>query len=280
MKVLARWLVVGFWAFGATVAWAQSAPTQREVETWFKGPFVMLRGMYSGDHLAFDAQGALVGQADLLPLGLSAMQVTSVNLTDTQLTVTGVREGLDFEALPKPGQQPQFVTRPFDRRKKAQVNITIERDPTHPDALQPAIERVFSIGIDGELAASAPEYWRGWLIDHVHPELKSEATEKPKESGAMATRKGGKVNPPALIYSPSPRFTRSAKEAGINGTVVIGLIVDASGAPQQVHIVKPLGMGLDEEAVRDVSEYRFKPATYEGQPVPVEINIQVNFRID
>jgi TonB family protein len=38
-------------------------------------------------------------------------------------------------------------------------------------------------------------------------------------------------------------------------------------------------MGLDQKAVEAVRHYRFKPATLQGKPVPVEVNIEVNFRI-
>jgi len=38
-------------------------------------------------------------------------------------------------------------------------------------------------------------------------------------------------------------------------------------------------MGLDEKAVEAVKQYKFKPATLQGKAVPVEVNIEVNFRI-
>jgi TonB family protein len=49
--------------------------------------------------------------------------------------------------------------------------------------------------------------------------------------------------------------------------------------PQNVHVVRPLGKGLDEKAIEAVRQYRFKPAMYEGHPVPAEVNIEVNFKI-
>jgi TonB family protein len=60
---------------------------------------------------------------------------------------------------------------------------------------------------------------------------------------------------------------------------VVGLVVDATGNPQRVHIVRPLGMGLDEKAMEAVREYKFKPAQYKGKNVAVEVDIEVNFRI-
>ncbi len=59
----------------------------------------------------------------------------------------------------------------------------------------------------------------------------------------------------------------------------MGVIVDTNGVPQKVHVVRPLGKGLDEKAIEAVRQYRFKPAMYEGHPVPAEVNIEVNFKI-
>lgn len=85
--------------------------------------------------------------------------------------------------------------------------------------------------------------------------------------------------PPRLIHSPDPPFTDYARRTKTSGMVVIGLNVDTSGRPQDVCIVRALGMGLDEEAVNAVEHYRFAPSTINGNPVPVAIKIEVNFNI-
>jgi periplasmic protein TonB len=90
---------------------------------------------------------------------------------------------------------------------------------------------------------------------------------------------GGGVSAPSLIYAPDPEFSDEARRAKYQGICLVGLIVDAQGNPQQIHVVRPLGMGLDEKALEAVRQYKFKPAMYKGKPVAVEINIEVNFRI-
>jgi TonB family protein len=74
-------------------------------------------------------------------------------------------------------------------------------------------------------------------------------------------RVGGKVSAPVVLYSPEAEFTD-----------------DADGMPQNVRIVKPLDHGLSEKAIEAVSRYRFKPAMKDGKPVPVMVNVEVNFR--
>ncbi|HTZ58470.1 MAG TPA: M56 family metallopeptidase [Acidobacteriaceae bacterium] len=90
---------------------------------------------------------------------------------------------------------------------------------------------------------------------------------------------GRGVSAPTLIYAPNPQYTEKARKAKYQGVCVIALIVDAAGNPQRVLVVRHLGMGLDQKAVEAVKQYRFDPAMLNGKPVPVEVNIEVNFRV-
>ena len=90
---------------------------------------------------------------------------------------------------------------------------------------------------------------------------------------------GGGVSAPQVIYSVDPEFSDEARRAKYQGICVVSLIVDAQGNPQEIRIARALGMGLDEKAIEAVKQYKFKPAYYQGHPVPVMINIEVNFRI-
>jgi TonB family protein len=89
---------------------------------------------------------------------------------------------------------------------------------------------------------------------------------------------GGGVSAPILRYAPNPQFTDAARAARFQGIAIVGLVVDENGSPRDVHIVRSVGMGLDENAIEAVRQYRFTPAMYKGKPVAVEINIEVNFR--
>jgi protein TonB len=61
--------------------------------------------------------------------------------------------------------------------------------------------------------------------------------------------------------------------------VTVNLVVNTRGLPENVHILRGVGMGLDEKAVEAVKQYRFKPAMLGGKPVAVEVNVEVNFQI-
>lgn len=90
---------------------------------------------------------------------------------------------------------------------------------------------------------------------------------------------GGGVSAPVLIHSVEPDFTEQARQADFQGSVAIQLIVDAQGNPQNIHITRHLGMGLDEKAIEAVRQYKFKPAMYQGHPVAVQILVDVAFHL-
>ncbi len=52
-----------------------------------------------------------------------------------------------------------------------------------------------------------------------------------------------------------------------------------NGSTSHIEIVKPVGLGLDEEAVKAVEQYEFVPAMQNGKPVKVDLFIDINFTI-
>jgi len=97
--------------------------------------------------------------------------------------------------------------------------------------------------------------------------------------GGGLKRIGGGVSAPVLLYSPEPEFSEEARKAKAQGNVLVNLWVGADGLPSHVHVVRGVGMGLDEKAVEAVKQYKFKPAMEGGKPVTVELNVEVNFQI-
>ena len=97
--------------------------------------------------------------------------------------------------------------------------------------------------------------------------------------GGGAYRVGGGVSAPKVLYDPDPEYSEEARKAKYQGTVVLWLVVSSEGKPQQIRVQRALGMGLDEKAIEAVRQWRFEPAKKDGQPVPVMINVEVNFRL-
>jgi periplasmic protein TonB len=92
-------------------------------------------------------------------------------------------------------------------------------------------------------------------------------------------RPGRGVSAPRVIYQTDPEFSEEARKAKYQGTCVLGLVVDASGRPTNIHVLSALGMGLDEKAIESVRNWKFEPGQKDGHPVAVEIAVEVDFHL-
>jgi TonB family protein len=92
-------------------------------------------------------------------------------------------------------------------------------------------------------------------------------------------RVGNGISPPKATYQPEPEFSERARQAKFQGVVMLGLIVDRDGVPRRIRILSPLGAGLDEKAVHAVETWKFEPAKKDGEPVAVEIAVEIDFHL-
>jgi len=76
-----------------------------------------------------------------------------------------------------------------------------------------------------------------------------------------------------------PRYPVAARRAGVQGPVVIRGIVRRDGTIDNLEVIKDLPYGLGDEARRAVNRWRFRPATYRGEPIDVYYTVTVNFRL-
>ncbi len=98
--------------------------------------------------------------------------------------------------------------------------------------------------------------------------------------GGGLYRVGGGISAPVALNTVEAEFSDEARRNKYQGVCLVALIVDVHGNPQNPRVVRPLGMGLDEKALEAVMKYKFKPAMKDGKtPVPVMINVEINFRI-
>jgi TonB family protein len=90
---------------------------------------------------------------------------------------------------------------------------------------------------------------------------------------------GNGTSPPRPIYTPEPEFSEEARHARFQGVVVMTVVVNKAGNIVRIKLQIALGKGLDENAMEGVKSWRFDPATRNGQPVAVEMNIEVAFNL-
>jgi TonB family protein len=92
-----------------------------------------------------------------------------------------------------------------------------------------------------------------------------------------AARDAGVVPPAALMQCGRPEYTEEARIAHLAGIVIMSLTLDDEGVPNEIRVVSPLGLGLDESAVACVRQSRYSPAQKDGKPVPLKMNVSLAF---
>jgi TonB family protein len=92
-------------------------------------------------------------------------------------------------------------------------------------------------------------------------------------------RIGDDVSAPVVLKAPEAEFSEEARRKQASGKVLVYLIVNEKGVPEDVRVLRGAGLGMDEKAVEAVKKYRFKPAMRAGMPVRVEMNVEVNFQV-
>ena len=82
-----------------------------------------------------------------------------------------------------------------------------------------------------------------------------------------------------LVLGLAPSYPDGARAEGVEGDVQLELVVGLSGAVESARVVRGIGHGLDESALRAVRQFRFAPATKAGRPVRVRMAWSVQFRL-
>jgi TonB family protein len=135
-----------------------------------------------------------------------------------------------------------------------------------------ALNSIFANDIDPVMMSHLPEYWQEYFTS------KSEHRQyMPKDTNIKVVSEG--MTPPRVLNSIDPSSNEYAQKYGIAGMELLRTVVDATGVPRQMAIQRPIGFGLDEKAVEAIKNSHFRPATVNGQPVPVVVDLVVTFRI-
>jgi len=88
-----------------------------------------------------------------------------------------------------------------------------------------------------------------------------------------------KVLPAEIISKPTPVYTQEARSMRIEGEVLLEVVLEASGSLRVVRVVRGLGHGLDDNAVKAAEQIHFKPAMRDGQPADSTVVLHIIFQL-
>jgi TonB family protein len=151
------------------------------------------------------------------------------------------------------------------RLGKAYFEIHLDQPITSMDEAQTVLGRIF--------------YLDGNDIQHRKPEVRRAGIGADIENAYELSNKTPGFILPKPQYTPTPLFSESARREGIQGTELLSVVVDKTGAVVAIRIEQGLGYGLDESALDTVKTWRFTPGTRNGEPVSVHFPISVSFNL-
>ncbi len=242
-----------------------------------KGQPLYLRSGWGEDKLKFDADGQPQKQYKEVTFTEAGIDVRSVKVSGDRLLIRGQRMGVVF-----PKGTPTRV--PMTGRGYT-GSISIEVQGVPGGDFGKALDVIFAPDLVS-LVPSMPIYWQDYARKNLPSPTAASGVIKVAPgsqptavSSETITHVGGPVQKPSVISSVQPTFSDAARAMQISGSVGIYLWVMEDGSPAHMRIVKPAGLGMDEQALLALSKYKFKPAMQDGKPVRVDLYIDVNFQI-
>ena len=98
-------------------------------------------------------------------------------------------------------------------------------------------------------------------------------------TGGGPYRPGSGIEPPSLLREVKPSYTDDARRQGVEGDVVLEIVVRRDGSVGDVKLLQGLRGGLNDRAIQAVRQWRFAPATRQGIPVDVIVEVAVEFKL-
>jgi TonB family protein len=222
----------------------------------YKKQVLALRSPFTSGDQKFDSAGHSLNPPPGGPwLVYGGIYVEKLNLSSDTLRLEGPRAALDN------GKKGKTVV--IRLSKSVRIDIHLDRPVNSADDAQAVLNRVF--------------FLEGDASKHATPEFRRAEYGIP-DTEIYDVGKDGML-PPRAIYTPGPQFSEEARRARLQGVVVLEVIVDKAGSVTRIKLVKPLGGDLDDNAMNGVKDWRFNPATQNGLPVAVRMNIEVGFHL-
>jgi TonB family protein len=91
---------------------------------------------------------------------------------------------------------------------------------------------------------------------------------------------GNGIRPPNTVHAPSPDFSEIASKADLRtGSVALALALNENGTIEAVKVVRSSDSRFEPTAIDTVRQWAFTPATRDGKPVAVQMNVEVSFQL-
>ena len=169
--------------------------------------------------------------------------------------------------------QAEIAAAPPAERPADANSVTTTTSQAHANKLlQEALDNVFTQGFDSRLMESMPDFWKLYYA--------AAAAKTDYRPADPAVLRQSMVDQKARLTSTfEPPSNEYAQDHGVAGMCLYHVVIGADGKPGEIAVARPIGFGLDESAVDAIRKATFQPAIKDGKPVPVMLDLVVEFRI-
>jgi TonB family protein len=183
------------------------------------------------------------------------------------------QSGTDQDADQNTGSAKPETAAPPEEQAADPKSVTTTTSPAHAaKTLKDALDVVFAQGLDERMMASMPDFWK------LYYEAAAAKTDYRPKDGAVL-RQSAVDTKAKLLTNFEPSSNEYAQTNGVAGMALYHAVIGTDGKPGEIAVARPIGFGLDENAVAAIRNARFEPAIKNGQPVPVMLDLVVQFRI-
>ena len=152
-------------------------------------------------------------------------------------------------------------------------SVTTTTSPAHARRmLRDSIDSVFAQGMDERMIAAMPDFWKLY-----YQAVADKADYRPKDAAVL--RQSAVDQKAALLTKFEPESNEFAQAKGVAGMALYHTVVGTDGKAGEIAVGRPIGFGLDENAVEAIRKASFQPAVKDGKPVAVLLDLVVQFRI-
>jgi TonB family protein len=155
------------------------------------------------------------------------------------------------------------------------IHIHLDHEPSRTQDLEAILAKVF-LNSGEDFSELVPPYWKEFCSHMNDPDWSEKEVEKARAE--ERTRKEEGIAPVPVRVS-NPEYSKMAREAKITGSLVLSVGIDEYGHVSDIVLIRPLGMGLDENAVEKVRTWTFKPAQVNGHVRAVKVVAEISFRL-
>jgi hypothetical protein len=169
--------------------------------------------------------------------------------------------------------QKEIAAASPDERPADPNSVTATTSPAHAaQVLKDALNQIFSVGLDDKMMAAMPDFWKLYYqAAAAHTDF--------RPTDPTVLRQNTVDTKARLLTNFEPASNEFAQSSGVAGMALYHAVIGADGKPEQIAVARPIGFGLDESAVDAIGRAQFSPATKDGKPVPVLLDLVVQFRI-